>query len=262
MADMQSRLAQVYSLEQLSRKNTVIHRLHPLSKMAVTLVYIICVACHGRYDLLSLAPFLFYPMVVMALAEVPFSMIGKRVLIALPFCLFAGISNLVLDRKPLLTVGSLVVTAGAVSFLAILLRTGLCVAAVLILVAVTPLSEMTHQLRRLHIPAVFVSLIEMIYRYIGVLLEEADIMLTAYRLRNPAVKWPLLTDIGSFIGQLFLKSYDRAERVYQAMQCRGYGMGDIRTNQRALAAGDWVFLLAGCLTSILFLVMGGSYVKA
>lgn len=262
MADMQSRLAQVYSLEQLSQKNTVIHRLHPISKMMTTLVYIICVASHGRYDLFSLAPFLFYPMVVMALAEVPFSMIGKRVLIALPFCLFAGISNLFWDREPFLAVGNFVVTAGAVSFLVILLRTGLCVAAVLILVAVTPFSQMTHQLRRLHMPAVFVSLVEMIYRYIGVLLEEADVMLTAYRLRNPAVKWPLLKDVGSFIGQLFLKSYDRAERVYQAMQCRGYGMGDTRMNQQPLTAGDWVFLLAGCLTSILFLVMGGSYVKA
>lgn len=255
MADMRSKLSEIYSLEQLSQQNTMIHRLHPLSKIAVTLVYIICVAAHGRYDLFSLAPFLFYPIIVMALSDVPFFMIGKRALIALPFCLFAGISNLVLDRKPFMAVGKIVVTTGVISFFTILLRTCLCVAAILILAAVTPFSQMSRQLLRMHVPAIFVNLMEMIYRYIGVLLEEADTMLTAYRLRNPYVKWPLLKDMGSFTGQLFLRSYDRAERVYQAMKCRGYGMGDIKIDKRPFSLADWFFLLAGCISSVAFLLI-------
>ncbi len=255
MADMRSKLLEIYSLEQLSRQNTGIHRLHPLSKMVVTFVYIICLAAHGRYDLFSLAPCLFYPILVMALSEVPFSMIGKRTLVALPFSLFAGISNLIFDRQPFMKIGEMVITTGVLSFFTILLRTCLGVAAILILVAVTPFPQMSRQLRRMHIPAVFVNLIEMLYRYIGVLLEEADTMLTAYRLRNPYVKWPILKDMGAFVGQLFLKSYDRAERVYQAMKCRGYGMGDIQIDKRHFSLADWGFLLAGCISSVAFLLL-------
>lgn len=255
MADMRSKLSEIYSLEQLSRQNTVIHRLHPLAKMMTTLVYIICIAAHGRYDLFSMAPFLFYPIIMMALSDVPFLMICKRTLIALPFTLFAGISNLILDRQLFMRVGEVVITTGVLSFFTILLRTCLSVAAILILVAVTPFSQMSCQLRRMHVPVIFVNLVEMIYRYIGVLLEEADTMLTAYRLRNPHVKWPLLKDMGSFTGQLFLRSYDRAERVYQAMKCRGYGMGDIKLDKRPFSLEDWIFLLVGCISPVAFLLI-------
>ena len=71
MADMRSKLNDVYSLESLSRKHTCIHRLHPLSKMVVTIVYIVCIVSRGRYDLFAMAAFLFYPIIVMALAENP-----------------------------------------------------------------------------------------------------------------------------------------------------------------------------------------------
>ncbi|MCM1180407.1 MAG: cobalt ECF transporter T component CbiQ [Clostridium sp.] len=255
MADMRSKLSEIYSLEQLSRQNTVIHRLHPLAKMISTLVYIICIAALGRYDLLSMAPFLFYPVILMALSDVPFGMIGRRTLIALPFSLFAGISNLIWDRQLFMRVGGVVITTGLLSFFTILLRTCLSVAAVLILVAVTPFSQISSQLRRMHVPVIFVSLVEMIYRYIGVLLEEADTMLTAYRLRNPCVKWPLLKDMGSFAGQLFLRSYARAERIYQAMKCRGYGMGELTYGKRPFSLADWVFVLAGCISSVVFLLL-------
>jgi cobalt/nickel transport system permease protein len=257
MADMRSKLREIYSLEQLSGKQTVIHRLHPLAKLIVTIVYIVCIAAHDRYGFFTLAPFLFYPFIVMALAEIPFSMIGKRALVALPFSLFAGISNLIFDREYSFAAGTFVITTGMLSCAAILLRTYLCVSAVLILVAVTPFVQLTGQLRRLHVPAFFVNLLEMIYRYIGVLLEEAQTMLTAYRLRDPGAKYPVITQMGSFIGQLFLRSADRAERVYQAMLCRGYTLekgGWREGQQQKFRAADWIFLLAAGGSSLFFAI--------
>ncbi len=260
---MHAALGKLYTLEQLSAGTTVIHRVHPLAKLAATGVYLVCIVSFDRYAVGRLMPYLFYPAVVLALAEVPYGLIVRRSLTALPFCLFAGLSNLFLDRTALFHLGGVAVSAGAVSLAAIVVRTLLCVAAVLILVAVTPFVQMTDQLRRLHVPGIFVSLFEMTYRYLGALVEEASAMVTAYRLRCPGAKGPDIRHMGPFVGQLLLRSFDRAERVYQAMKCRGYALRDTMRTKHPLTAGDWIFLLAVGGSSVLFrllnipLLLGG-----
>lgn len=223
MADMRSKLNEIYSLEQLSSKNTVIHRIHPLMKMIVTILYIVLLLMMNRYNLFGLALFLFYPMIVIPLAEIPYKVIFGRTLVTIPFVAFAGISNIIFDRDRVVLISGVVITAGALSFCVLIVRTILSVSAVLILVATTKFQDITRQLRVLHVPTFFIHLIEMIYRYVSVLLEEAFTMMTAYRLRNPRLKYPHIKHMGIFVGHLFLRSMDRAERIYSAMKCRGYG---------------------------------------
>lgn len=252
MADIKSKLNELYSLEQLAGGNSAVHRLHPAAKIIVTIIYIVCVVSLERHSLGRLAPFIIYPAVIMAAADIPYRMIFTRASAALPFCIFAGISNLIIERQPWVQAGVFTITAGEMSFLVLLVRTCLCVGAVLILVAVTPFSELTGQLRRMHVPALFVRLFEMIYRYIGVLVEEASTMLTAYRLRAAGVKWPEIKYFGAFIGQLLLRSVDRAERIYHAMQCRGYAINNAAGTRRRMGAADWLFLLSGAGSAVLF----------
>lgn len=255
MADIKSKLNEIYSLEQLAAGKSAVHRLHPAVKIIVTIIYIVCVVSLERHSLGRLAPFLIYPAAVMAMAEIPFRMVLTRAAAALPFCIFAGISNLIIERQPWVQAGAFTITAGEMSFLVLLVRTCLCVGAVLILVAVTPFSELTGQLRRMYVPALFVRLFEMIYRYIGVLAEEASTMLTAYRLRAAGAKWPEIKYFGAFIGQLLLRSVDRAERIYHAMQCRGYALNDAVGTRRRLNAVDWLFLLLGAGSALLFRII-------
>ena len=252
MADIRSKLNMLYSLEQLSAGRTTLHRVHPFAKLMVTFVYILCVISFGKYELSSLAPFLCYPVLVMALAEIPFSMIGKRAAVAMPFCLFAGISNLIFDRTIIAHVGMIPISGGVISFAMLLGRTILCVSAILILVALTSFSALMDQLRRFHVPELIVTLLEMVYRYIGVLAEEASGMVTAFRLRSNGAKWPSIREFGPFVGQLLLRSADRAERVYQAMQCRLYTLRDVKKNRPAWKLRDTIFLIIGCGSSILF----------
>jgi cobalt/nickel transport system permease protein len=252
MADIRSKIYEIYSLEQLSAGRSCIHSLHPLPKLLGCAVYIVCVVSFSRYDIARLVPYIFYPVLLMALAGIPFGMILKRTLVALPFCLLAGLSNVILDRAAMFRLGGITVSFGVASFFTILFRTLLCVAAVLILVAVTTLPELTAQLRRLRIPGILVSLFEMTYRYIGVLLEEASTMYTAYRLRSRTKKGLEMRHMGFFVGQLLLRSVDRAERVYHAMKCRGYGLGDSYRTHRALAGPDVLFLALTCGLSVLF----------
>ena len=191
-------------------------------KLLSCCVYLVCLLSLDRQRVGQMSAFFLYPVVVLALAEVPFGMVLRRSLVVLPFCLMACVGNLAVERQAVMRIGGLTITAGMVSSLSILLRAMLSVAAVLTLIAVTPFPQLTAALRCLHIPASFVALLEMTYRYVGALMEEASSMWAAYQLRGGGKKLDI-RHMGPFAGSLLLRSFDRAERIYGAMKCRGYG---------------------------------------
>jgi cobalt/nickel transport system permease protein len=209
-------------LERLARGSSPIHGLHPAAKGIVTLLYITAVVSMPQSSLSALVPFVLYPALLVPLAGVPFRSLFPRLAYALPFALAAGLSNLIFMPEPLFALGALIITRGALSFAVIMLKTALSVFAVLILIATTPFADLAEcltaprPLRALGLQMV------MTYRYIGALLDEAQSMWTAYALRAPGLKALRMKDVGSFMGQLLLRSFDRADRVYAAMKCRGF----------------------------------------
>jgi len=251
VSDLSARIHELRALENLAAGKTAIHRLHPLAKLLSAFIFIVFVASFGRYDFVYLTPYLFYPFVMMALAELPYKLLLSRVLIALPFCLFAGLSNVFFDRAAAFVFGGVTVSLGVLSLVTILTKMYLCVMAALLLVATTPFTELTAQLRRLHVPVIFVMVFEMTFRYIGVLLEEVHSMMTAYRLRSGAKKAVGIRHIGPFAGHLLLRGFDRAERVYAAMRCRGYSLEHIPPARRRLKSSDMLALAVVCLPSAL-----------
>ena len=250
MPDLSARVRELRVMDSLSAGNTVIHRLHPLAKLLSALVFIVTVVSFGRYSLPDLAPFLFYPFLMMALAELPYKLLLPRMLVALPFCLFAGISNVFFDRGAAFVFGGVVVSYGLLSLAVILLKMYLCVMAALLLVATTPFPEITAQLRRLRVPTVFVMVFEMTFRYIGVLFEETYSMIIAYRLRSGSKKALEMRHMGPFAGQILLRGFDKAERIYAAMRCRGYSMRIIPPASRRFCGSDVIALAAVCLPSL------------
>ncbi|MDR2184432.1 MAG: cobalt ECF transporter T component CbiQ [Treponema sp.] len=254
---MQDKFGDIYALEQAALGRSPIHRLHPGAKIAAALCYIAAVISFDRYSFSRLLPFLLYPSVLIALAELSPRLFVKPALAALPFCLFAGLSNLFLERTPLFVIAgfgpwSIPVTRGFVSLCTLLLRSCLCVAAVLILAATTPFHRLSAQLRRFHIPALFITVIEIMYRYMGVLAGEVRSMVRAYTLRGGG-RGIAIMHMGSFIGQLLIRSVRRAERIYAAMQCRGYaGVKAVPgvPDPLPFTKGDGIFLgvlIPGCL---------------
>lgn len=211
-----------HTLETLAEGKTVIHGLHPLAKTITTFVYVVIVVSFNPYELSGLLPFFFYPVTLMALAEIPYKPLLSRLAIALPFGIFAGIANLIFVRETALTLLGLPISYGLISFISIIIKTVLTVMAVLILISTTPMPLLSRQLAALKVPSIFILVLSLIYRYISVLVEEALSMYTAYALRSPDQKGIRMKDMGIFVGQLLLKSMDRAERVYQAMRCRGF----------------------------------------
>lgn len=251
MSDISARVHELRALETLASGKTAIHRLHPFAKMLSAAAVIVAVVSFGRCDIAGVAIFLFYPFMIMALAELPYRLMLPRVLIALPFCLFAGIFNIFLDRNAAFTIGGVSVSYGVLSLAVILLKAYICVTAALMLIATTPFAELTAQLRRLRAPIVFIMVFEVTYRYIGVLFEEAYSMTTAYKLRSGNKKAIEIKHMGAFAGHLLLRAFDRAERVHAAMRCRGYPLRHIPPAQRRFGISDAAAIAAVCLPAAL-----------
>jgi cobalt/nickel transport system permease protein len=243
-------IRELYALEQLSNGKSCVHKLHPTAKLLVTIFFLVTVASFDRYSIGRLIPYIFYPTLLMALSETPYAMLFKRFLVALPICLFAGVANVVFDRTPVFEIGAVAISYGTISLFTLLFKTYLCVMAVLILVSVTPLAEITAAMRRLRIPGIFVAMFEMTYRYVGVLFAEAYSMRTAYTLRSGGVKGIAMRDMGSFVGQLLLRSIDRADRVYSAMMCRGYTLHTVQHDGKKIKWQDILFCVIVCMLLI------------
>lgn len=220
----------------------MIHRSIRWQKLLVTFTYIVAVVSFDRYEIVGLVPYVFYPSVLMALSETPFGILMKRLAIRLSFVLFAGFSNILFDTEPAAAIGALTITSGMLSCASILFKTCLTVMAVLLLVSTTTMRELSRQLLRLHVPEIIVMLVTMTYRYLSILLAEAATMHTAYLLRAPEEKGIATRRMGSFAGQLLLRSIDRAERVYLAMKCRGFrGTLGLAETRSAIASDYFYF---------------------
>ena len=98
----------------------------------------------------------------------------------------------------------------------------LCLMASFLLMATTPIDCLCAALRRLHVPTMIVTLLLLTYRYVGVMTQELAVMTDAYHLRAPGQKGIHVSAWGSFLGQLLLRSMDRAQELYSSMLLRGY----------------------------------------
>ncbi|HWR05801.1 cobalt ECF transporter T component CbiQ [Sporomusa sp.] len=214
-------------LDALSTQNTSIHRLNPCVKLITTLIFILTVTSSSKYEITGLYPFFLFPAVLVSLGNLPLSLILKRLLIVAPFIIFIGIFNPFFDNTPITKIGSVVISGGWVSFLSITIKLCLTVTTALILVATTGIDPLCSALLKIGVPKIIVVQLLFMYRYLHVLVEEFVRCITAYSLRSFHGEGVQFRAWGSLLGQLLLRSIDRANRIYQAMLCRGFD-GEVR----------------------------------
>jgi cobalt/nickel transport system permease protein len=243
MARLDSSLLDVHRVEELARQDTFLHRLDPRAKILSTLVFLVAVLSYGKYEVSALVPFFVFPVVVAAAGSLPAGYVLKRLAWALPFALLVGAFNPWLDRAPRILLGDVRVAGGWVSFLSILLRVALSVAAAVTLVGVTGLARLGLGLGKLGVPRVLVMQLLVMHRYLFVLLHEGLRMRRARALRAAGHRMDVRL-YGPFVGHLFQRALARAERVHRAMCCRGFD-GRVRAGAPlAWRAPDALFLCA------------------
>jgi cobalt/nickel transport system permease protein len=159
----------------------------------------------------------------------------KRSLVALPFALIAITVLFSMPGEPLFTFHFLlwdltITDVGLIRFVSILIRSWLSVQMAILLVATTRFPDLIHALEHLRVPMILTTIISFLYRYLFVLGDEVFRLMRARESRSAAmpgqrpgrrVTWHAQV-AGHMAGQLFLRSYERSDRVYNAMLARGF----------------------------------------
>ena len=222
MNKMEKALHELGEMDELAAQASPIHRLHPAAKLLSTIAYIFVVVSYHKYDLNGLIPHCLWPILLFQVSGIEVRTCFYKLRIVLPLVMAVGLFNPLFDRAPLLYLGSVAVSGGVVSMLTLMLKGVLCLMCSFLLMATTPIDNLCAALRKFHVPSLLVTLLLLTYRYVGVMTEELAVMTDAYHLRAPGQKGIHISAWGSFLGQLLLRSMDRAQELYSSMLLRGY----------------------------------------
>jgi cobalt/nickel transport system permease protein len=197
-------------LDRWSRLDSPIHRAPAALKLglalaAVVTTVVVPVAFPWVFVVVALLL-----VAVAGVSRVPAPFLLRRLLLLEPLVL--GVSLLALFQP----------NGGAVA-LVIVTRSTLCLATMILLTSTTPFAGLLAVLRRLRAPGLLVTVLALMYRYLFLLVDEAERMQRARRSRTfderRAQAW---RSLATLIGQLFVRSTERAERIYAAMCARGW----------------------------------------
>lgn len=197
-------------LDRYSRLDSPIHRLSTRTKCVVTLSLIgLSVAFTVQNWWIFLAIGVVLTATVIA-SRIPWKFVLARLLMLEPFVL--GIATMALLQE-----------GGFGIFLSVVVKSTLCLLTLIVLSNTTPFSDILSLLRKAGIPPLLITVLALTYRYLFVLLDEAERILRARKSRTfvpkRALSWMSLS---SLIGQMFVRSTERAERIYAAMASRGW----------------------------------------
>jgi len=243
---------EIETIDSLARKKTGYNEIHPLPKLVITIVYLISVVSFGGEQLTGLLGMALYPFCIFLITGLSFRKALYRLRVVLPLVCIVGIFNPFINRTPALTIGTLVLSEGMLSFLTLMIKGLLCVLASYLLIATTTIEKICYAMRLIHIPNPIVVEVMLIYRYIAVIGREAESLTDSYSLRAPGQKGIHYKVWGTMIGRLLLRSMDRAETIYQSMCCRGYN-GEFRFARVGKAEPkDWIYF---CVTLSLIILL-------
>jgi len=228
-------------MDNLGRMDTPAHRLDARVKIVVILAFIFVVMSFPRHAISALTPLAFFPASLIVLGRIPPRDIMKKIVVAAPFALVIGMFNPLIDRTPMISFGSVVISSGWISFASIMMRFVLTVSAALALVACTGMYRLCTGLEQLGVPRVFIMQLLFLYRYLFVVADEGITMLRGVQLRCPEMRHLPIRIYGSLTGHLLLRSIDRADRIHRAMVMRGFD-GHIRSLRRSkIRIADLIF---------------------
>jgi len=165
-----------------------------------------------------------------------------------------------IEGTPVFSVGNVIATYEGLKYgVLIALRASSAVILALIMIATTKFDTLLKALEKLKVPNALIQILMFSYRYSFTFAQEFDRMRLAARARgfNPKTSMRTLRVLGSMAGMLFVKSYERAERVFWAMRARGYD-GSVRMLSE-LKAGrrDWAFACFIIAFAALLHLVGG-----
>jgi cobalt ECF transporter T component CbiQ len=255
IAGITGALESTISAEDLCRVPGLLQGLDPRVKLASLVLFLIVVSLTRSLPILAVI-FLFI-LILVLLSRVPFGFFLKRALIFIPIftALIAIPALFITQGEPLATLGKLTITEqGARTAGLLFLRVTDSLSFGVLLILTTRWTNILAALRWFRLPALFVSVLGMTYRYIFLLLHTANSMFLARRSRTLGSlsggehrRW-----LGQALGTTMAKSHHMSEEVYLAMLSRGYRDDGLVLNKLGLRRRDLLWAaLAVALAAIL-----------
>jgi cobalt/nickel transport system permease protein len=226
-------------------RSSVVHRLSPQCKLLATFLFVLVVVSTPRESFWAFGVEAGLLGGTTIVSRVPITTILRRLTFELPFVAFAVLLPIVGRGERVDVIGVSLSASGLWAAWNILVKGTLGVAATGLLTATTPIPSILHGLERLRIPKVFVAICAFMVRYADVVTGELHRMRVARESRGHDPRWIWQARaVASSAGALFVRSYERGERVYLAMVSRGYdGSMPVLANHRASRA-EWVLALS------------------
>lgn len=203
--------------------HSIVHRLPAHLKIASALGFVLLVVATPREATWPYAVHLAALLLAVRAARVPAAYLGKRLVVEVPFVVFALLVPFIGTGPRTEVLGLSLSQAGLVAAWALLVKGTLGVLTALLLAATTEPRDLLVGLARLRLPGQLVQIMGFMVRYVDVIAGELRRMSIArasrgFDARSPR-HWPVLA---RSLGALFIRSYERGERVHLAMLSRGY----------------------------------------
>lgn len=239
--------------EPFATGDSVIHRLDPRLRIIFAIAYSLVVAVSNRYE--ALVPALLASLVMVGLARLPWRLFVKRVLLVNTFMfLLWVVLPLTGKGESRLVIWETVAVSrqGAALALMITLKSNAIIFVLIGLISTMSFASLGQALRHLHTPEKLVNLFLLTYRYVFVIEQEYFRIMRALKIRGFVPRTSLHTykTYAYVVGMLFVRASERAERVYDAMRCRGFRGRFYSLREFQPWAGNWVFAITMTVVTI------------
>jgi cobalt/nickel transport system permease protein len=225
---------------------SAVHRLDPRAKIAgfagITLVGVSTPPRHWPV----LAACALALAAIATTARLGPGLVWKRARVVLPLVVFVAVFIPFVRGGERIDVGPLSLSEdGLTTFASVASKAAIGTVSAVLLGATTSFPDVLHGLERMRAPRLLVLIAAFMYRYLFVIADEARRMRVALAARGYRPRHALqAAAIGRVAISLFLRTYDRAERVYVAMLARGYGGSTPRLNALVFGRADVLFVAA------------------
>ena len=221
-----------------------LHRLAPAPKLVGLVAFVVIVALTPRREPLAFAVYLTVVVVVVAVARLPIRVVASRLVVIVPFLVFALVVPVIGTGEQVQVFGLSVSEAGLWAAFGVAAKALLGATAAIVFAATTPVPDVVRALSELHVPSVIVGIVAFMFRYLDLIVDQLRRMRQAMvaRCHDPRWLWQV-GPIASSSGTLFVRSYERGERVHQAMLARGFDGRMPDLDERPTPTSDWPIAL-------------------
>lgn len=220
--------------------HTPVHALPAEVKTVAMVAFVFAVIATPNNQFWAFGAYAVILVALAAISRIPARTILPRMLVEVPFVLFAILMPVLGPAPKVEVIGLSLSTAGLLAGWGILIKGTLGVVCSILLAATTPARDLLLGLERLRVPQLIVQIAGFMLRYVHVVGDEMHRMSLARQARGFQAtgvrSWPVLAQSG---GTLFIRSYERGERVHLAMLSRGYSGRMPELSSHVTTGRDW-----------------------